>query len=330
MSSRPLPPQPEPWADPMVAQFPPHRSLSLSQATSPLPPSSYAFPAASSSSVSLPFSHYPPPPPPSITTFASPTLSQAPRASVARSRSGFSFLSKATSNATAWFSARKDATGTIYEVGRRPAGLKSEAAAMVSKIRTEEDSRKAAKQTEAKEAVISNINTLLSCGLPADCDVTLKKCGQICADGGLVLSVVLQEPLIDGKPPVYWAILNGPITSDPALHALVLSLLNICQPLQQTTIASIRLACMFTANNALLQHLFWHFTALSPLTRSDAILLSSAGGGDAVAVDEAQDGIGTFVARIQIRRFRLRMRVSKRVTVEFVTSGRPRLNLSFE
>jgi len=119
---------------------------------------------------------------------------------------------------------------------------------------------------------------------------------------------------------------NRPTTSlqssDAALHALVLSLLDIRQPLKETTIASIRLACMLTANNSLLQDLFWYFPALSPLTRSDALLLSSAGGGDVVDVDETQDGTGTFVARIQIRRFRLRMRVSKLVKVEFVTSDR--------
>jgi len=105
------------------------------------------------------------------------------------------------------------------------------------------------------------------------------------------------------------------------VHALVLSLLNNCLPLKETTIDSIRLACMLTSNNALLQHLFWHFPALSPLSPSDSILLGSAGGGDVITVDEMQDG-KTFVARIQIRRFRLRMRVRKLVKLEFVTSDR--------
>ncbi|KAI9441330.1 hypothetical protein H4582DRAFT_1368927 [Lactarius indigo] len=79
---------------------------------------------------------------------------------------------------------------------------------------------------------------------------------------------------------------------------------------------------MSTSNNSLLQHLFWHFPPLSPLSRSDAMLLSAAGGGDVIDVDERQDGIGAFVARIQIRRFRLRMRVSKLVKIEFITSDR--------
>ncbi|KAH9022455.1 hypothetical protein EDB84DRAFT_1274602 [Lactarius hengduanensis] len=198
---------------------------------------------------------------------------------------------------------------------------------MTTKIRTEEDPRIAVIRARASEAVKSRIQLLLSHDFPDDeYDTVLKECDQICANGGLDLSVVLQEPLIDGRPPVYWAILNRHVTtsrnSDAALHALVLSLLGTGQPLKETTITSIRLACMVTSNNTLLQHLFWHFPALSPLSRSDAMLLSSVGGGDVVDVDEAQDGTGTFVARIQIRRFRLRMRVSKLVKVEFVTSDR--------
>ncbi|KAI9441759.1 hypothetical protein H4582DRAFT_1763113, partial [Lactarius indigo] len=153
-----------------------------------------------------------------------------------------------------------------------------------------------------------------------------KKCTEICESGGLNLSEVLQEPLIDGKPPVYWAILNGPSTSsqgsDTTFDTLVVALLGACQPLKETTIASVRLACMLTSNNVLLQHLFRRFSALSPLTQGDTILLSSAGGGDVADVDEKQDGSGTFVARIQVRRFRLRMRVSKFIRIEFVTSDR--------
>ena len=194
----------------------------------------------------------------------------------------------------------------------------SEAAAIAAKTRVEEDSRK------AKEAVKLSIHSLLSRGLrDEECDAVLGECAQVCTSGGLNLSVVLQEPLVNGRPPVYWAILSGPTTTEAALHAFVLALLDHSQPLKETTIVSIRLACMLTSNNALLQHLFWHFPALSPLSQIDTMLLSSAAGGDVVDVTEAQDGIGAFVARIQIRRFRLRMRVSKLVKVEFVTSGRP-------
>ena len=339
--SRTLPATPEPWADPMVVQVPTSRFEFPSWVAASPPPlsssRSYYSASSSSHSHSHPIPALPPPLPPTVTTISLSTpRSRSPSFTKStKSRSGFSFstskLSKATRNATTWFTEHASRKGTAEAMlwndkKKRPIAV-SEAAAKVARIETEEELWRAAIQAEASEAVKSNMQSLLSCDLPnEEWNTVLQKCSQICANGGVDLSVVLQEPLIDGNPPVYWAILNGTTTSlqsDPApLHALVLSLLDICQPLKDTTIASIRLACMLTSNNVLLQHLFWHFPAISPLTRSDTMLLSSAGGGDIVDVNETHDGTGTFVARIQIRRFRLRMRVSKLVTVEFVTSGR--------
>ncbi|KAI9465806.1 hypothetical protein BJY52DRAFT_488129 [Lactarius psammicola] len=338
MPSRPLPVPPEPWVDPIIVQLPASRSQLIPRVTgSLLPPfpSPLSFTTASSSSLPLPLSPFPLPPQPPVVTLSSPTplRSRSPNFSTSRPRSAFPFsaskISKVTRNATAWFAehaARKDAAEAMFEdeqKGRRT--TKWEAAAKATEIRTEEDPRKAVIKAKANEAVKSSIQALLSCELPDEwCDTVLKKCDQICANGGLDLSAVLQEPIIDGKPPIYWAILNGPVTSsrrgEAALHALVLSLLDACQPLKKTTIASIRLACMSTSNNALLQHLFWHCPALSPLSRSDAMLLSSTGGRDIVDVDETD--IEAFVARVRIPRFRLRMRVSKFIKVEFVTSDR--------
>ena len=236
---------------------------------------------------------------------------------------------QANGNEAANSSIRHAAWGVVAETmfedeQQKQRTTESEAAAIATKARAEEDSRK------VKEAVKLSIHSLLSRGLrDEECDGVLGECAQMCTSGGLNLSAVLQEPLVNGRPPVYWAILSGPTTTETALHAFVLSLLDHSQPLKETTIASIRLACMLTSNNALLQHLFWHFPALSPLSQIDAMLLSSAAGGDIIDVTEAQDGIGAFVARIQIRRFRLRMRVSKLIKVEFVTSGRP-ANAFFE
>ena len=329
--SHSLPAQPEP-VDPIVPastyQFPSRVTAS----PPPLSSRSFATSSTFSYSQAYPLPPLPPLPPPKATAISLPT----PRSrslSATKPRSAFPFskskLSKATRNATAWFAehaTRKGPAEPMFEDGQ---GRRPTTADPATRIRTEEDTWEAMIQAKASEEVKSGIQSLLSRDLPnEEWNIVLQKCGQICANGGLDLSLVLQEPLIEGKPPVYWAILNRPATSlqnsDVDLHALVLSLLDICQPLKETTIASIRLACMLTSNNPLLQHLFWNFPALSPLTRSDAMLLgSAAGGGDIVDVDETHDGTGTFIARIQIRRFRLRMRVSKLVKVEFVTSGRP-------
>ncbi|KAF8257686.1 hypothetical protein EI94DRAFT_1708730 [Lactarius quietus] len=326
---------PEPWADvSFAAQVSAKQDQISSQVTGSTLSSSRSF-TGTSSSLSLSIPSFPPPPPiPPDINFSLPTPSRSKSASSRRSRSAFPFsaskLSKATRNATAWFSenaARKgtaDATFEDEQKKRRTA--ESGIAVNVTKVRAEGDDRGAGIRAQASEEVKLSIRTWLTRDFPnEECNAVLQKCDQICSSGGLDFSVVLQEPLIDGKPPVYWAILNGTASSrssNAALHALVLSLLECCQPLKEATIASTRLACMLTSNNALLQHLFWHFPALSPLTRSDAMLLSSGAGGDVVDVDETQDGTGTFGARIQIRRFRLRMRVSKFVKIEFVTSDR--------
>jgi hypothetical protein len=337
--SYPLPAPPELWAepwanDPFAAHVPANGPRFLSPVTASTLSSSPSFTGTSSSSLSLSIPAFPPPPIPLDSNFTFPAL-RSKSLSSRKSRSAFSLsaskLSKATRNATAWFSehaVRKSTADATSEEQKRQ-HTESEAVAQAVRMRADEDPRKAGIRTQASEAVKASIRSWLTRDFAnEESAAVLQKCGRICANSGLDLSVVLQEPLIDGKPPVYWAILNGTTasrTSDAALHAVVLSLLESCQPLKETTIDSIRLACMTTSNNVLLQHLFWHFPAISPLTRSDSMLLSSAAGGDIVDVDQTQDGTGAFVARIQIRRFRLRMRVSKLVKIEFVTSGRSRL-----
>ncbi|KAI9450559.1 hypothetical protein BJY52DRAFT_1301794 [Lactarius psammicola] len=315
---RPLPPLPGPRVDanpsdadvpvPLAGGSRPSLRVSTSASSSLRKPSSSSAPLPSSSSLSTPLS--PPVPSGSSSTRAPKHRSIIPFLSLLRpprTRSPTKHITYREAQSTVT-DARLQA-----EEAKRAAELEA-----ATRATAEEHSRLAATQSNAKEAVRSDVRSLLSRHLHSDedYDPIFKKCAQICKSGGLELSAVLQEPLIDGKPPVYWAILNGPSTSstqdsDAAFDTLVVALLGACQPLKETTITSVRLACMLTANNVLLQHLFRRFQALSPLTA-----------GDAVDVDETQDGTGTFVARIQVRRFRLRMRVSKLIKIEFVTSDR--------
>ncbi|KAH9039876.1 hypothetical protein EDB85DRAFT_228798 [Lactarius pseudohatsudake] len=321
---RPLPPLPEFRVDP------PNRSvanLSLASVSRP----SLRVSTSSSSSLFKPSASSAPLPssPPLVTPVSPPVPSSSSSTRPPRHRSLFSLLRPSRHRFPTKQIAEREAQASATdarlqaEEAKRTAELEA-----VKRAATEEHARLAATQSDAKEAIRSNVRSLLLRHLPSDedYDPIFKKCAEICESGGLNLSDVLQEPLIDGKPPVYWAILNGPSTSlqgsDAAFDTLVVALLGACQPLKETTITSVRLACMLTSNNVLLQHLFRRFPALSPLTPGDAILLSSAGGGDVADVDEKQDGSGTFVARIQVRRFRLRMRVSKLIRIEFVTSDR--------
>ncbi|KAH9980671.1 hypothetical protein BJV74DRAFT_97884 [Russula compacta] len=194
--------------------------------------------------------------------------------------------------------------------------------------RGHEVAHQAVSQAEAKEVVQSSIRSLLVLSNSSDEDriSAFSRCLQVCKNSGLDFSAVLQEPLIEEQTPVYWAILNRPAASseadDAALDSLIVALLTACGSLNETTMASVRLACMLMSNNTLLQRLFWQFPGLSPLSTSDSMLLRPSGGGDVVDVEQTRDGTGAFVASIKLPRFRLRMSVSKVVKAEFVTSER--------
>ena len=232
-------------------------------------------------------------------------------------------LSKSSRKATAQSAkqtAGKDSEETIVRI--------AEEAAAGQFPRDENAARHAAAQAEARERVRSSIHTLLFRGLTSDEEriSVFSKCARVCMDCDLDFSAVLQEPLIEGQIPVYWAILNRPATSpevnDDASNALIFTLLNASGSIKKTTSDSVRLACMWMSNNALLQHLFWQFPGLSPLSMSDRMLLGPTGG-DVVNVEETRDGSGAFVAHVNIRRFRLRMNSSKLIIIEFITFGRP-------
>ena len=210
-----------------------------------------------------------------------------------------------------------------------------EAAGQFTKEIDENAARYTAAQAEARERVRSSIHSLLFRGLTSDEErvSVLSKCARVCKDCGMDFSAVLQEPIIEGQIPVYWAILNRPATSaevdEDASNALIFTLLNASGSLSKTTSDSVRLACMWTSNNALLQHLFWQFPGLTPLSMSDRMLLGP-NGGDFVHVEETRDGSGAFIAHVSIRRFRLRMNSSKLIKIEFITFGRPYYSLAAE
>lgn len=250
-------------------------------------------------------------------------------APIAKSRSVFyplSKLSKPFRKATA--QSPKEAAGKTSEEETVIRIAEEEPAGHFSRERDENGPSLTAAQAETRERVRSSIHSLLFRGIISDEEriSAFSKCARVCKDCGLDFSALLQEPLIEGQIPVYWAILNRPATppevDDDDLNALIFTLLNASGSLKKTTNDSVRLACMWTSNNTLLQDLFWKFPGLSPLSMSDRMLLGPTGG-DVVNVEETRDGSGTFVAQVNIRRFRLRMNSSKLIKVEFITFGRP-------
>lgn len=248
---------------------------------------------------------------------------------IVKSRSGFNPFSalKLKSSRKATAQSAKQAAGKVGKV-RDETIAEEEAGNQISGERNEYVAPYTAVQTEARECVRSSIHTLLFRGLTSieERMSVFSKCARVCKDCDLDFSSILQEPLIEGQIPVYWAILNRPAKSpgvdDDASNALIFTLLNASGQLMKTTSDSVRLACMWTSNNALLQHLFWQFPGLSPQSMSDRMLLGPTGG-DVVNVEETRDGSGAFVAHVNIRRFRLRMNSSRLIKTEFITFGRP-------
>lgn len=203
----------------------------------------------------------------------------------------------------------------------------SRAAQEAARIEEEKMMRVTMAQEETKGHVRSHLQIFLSTEPPSEEELSavFYTCIEACKTVGLDFPTVLQEPLIEGQPPIYWAILNRPSTHGnrgTSHDSLVFALLEACQPLNSSTFTAVRLACTTASDNTLLQRLFRYIPGLSPLSPSDTMLLAPLKESDVVEVMETRDGTGTFIAHIRILRFRLRMRVSKCVVVEFVASER--------
>jgi hypothetical protein len=112
--------------------------------------------------------------------------------------------------------------------------------------------------------------------------------------------------------------------ADP--QALALTLVDFSRPLQSSTVIEVRNACVTVSDNALFQRLCRHFQEFSHTSDTDVMLLCGSDVEDNIVVEELRGDARVFVARFELARFRLRMRVAKRVCAEFVAHGRTRLH----
>jgi len=153
----------------------------------------------------------------------------------------------------------------------------------------------------------------------------------VCAANDVDFAAFLQEPVLAGHLPVYWAIVKRPAVVQRQLegdahgddpYTLVLTLLDFARPLRSDTVIAARQACMTVSDNTLFRRLCRRFEEFAPLSASDAMLLDGSDTEDNVVVEELHGDDEAFVARIEIAQFRLRMRVIKRVCVEFITRDR--------
>ena len=199
---------------------------------------------------------------------------------------------------------------------------------------------KTAKQV--RSATQEFLRDLLSKARPSEHEwiSLLSNCADTCNTHGLNFSALLQEPFVEGRLPVYWAILKRPPAtaaaavaktdhSSPAGNsdpdALVLAILDASLPINIASVADARLACVTVSDNALFVRLGQRYEAFSPRTGPDRVLLGGSDTVDTVLVEEAR-GSGSnvsaaFTVRFSITQFQLRMRVSKQARIEFIARG---------
>ena len=168
----------------------------------------------------------------------------------------------------------------------------------------------------------------------SECVSVLHSCSDTCAEHGLDLSSILQEPFIEAHTPVYWAIVRRPVTSvgstssrhelDAEVDALPMALLTLSKPITAQTISDVRSACTSASDNAFFQRIRRQFTAFESLSGADEMILGRHGESEArdvVDVEElSEDAIG-FTAAIELAHFHTRMRVSKAIKVDFIARG---------
>jgi hypothetical protein len=156
----------------------------------------------------------------------------------------------------------------------------------------------------------------------------LESCAAACANFNLSLSSLLQERFIEGHTPIYWAIIKRPAEtsiiddSDGApIPDFLTTLISFADPLTPETKSEIRLACLLTSDQALFQRLRL-LPEFSPLSGTDQILLGASMPPDGIVVDDVPgDDEGSFVVHFEVVQFQQRMRVSKRVALEFIARG---------
>ncbi|KAJ7730358.1 hypothetical protein DFH07DRAFT_848780 [Mycena maculata] len=157
------------------------------------------------------------------------------------------------------------------------------------------------------------------------CDGILQSCSEICVDHSLNLPSLLQQPYIEDHTPLYWAIVKRPADqSEPApfeTPPLIRALLLYSAPLKESTLRDIRLACLHTCDQWLFQSLRMspEFCALS---HKDQLLLGVQVPPDTIAVSTPPRHDAPFTVDFELAHFQRRMRVSRRVTLDFISHAR--------
>ncbi|KAG6888355.1 hypothetical protein C0995_009048 [Termitomyces sp. Mi166 len=158
----------------------------------------------------------------------------------------------------------------------------------------------------------------------------LESCAEACSGYDLTLSSILQEKSIEGHTPMYWAIVKRPPDGDEersgngnanGIPDLLTALISYATPLNPTTIADIRHACLLTSDQLLFQRLCMS-PEFSPLSGTDEMLLGATIPPDAISVENVAGDEGAFTVNFEIAQFQKRMLISKRIQLDFIARGK--------
>ncbi|KAI0289355.1 hypothetical protein BC826DRAFT_914600 [Russula brevipes] len=279
-----------------------------------LPPSRSQLPERNASLATLP------PPPPSPPPVVEETPAGCPDPPSAPSSSRPSILTRLSRKRrpTPAEEARLAAEREAAEKEARQRTAEEQARVLAQKEKTRQDTR---------EWVLNTLRALLSLDISSEdeCRSVLRNCAEVCTRRNIDFPALLQEPVMVDHLPVYWAIVKRSGMqqregTDP--QALALTLVDFSRPLQSATVMGARNACVTVSENALFQRLCKRFKEFSRTTDTDMMLLSGSEVEDNIVVEELRDDPRAFVVHFELARFRLRMRVAKRVCAEFVARDR--------
>jgi hypothetical protein len=173
---------------------------------------------------------------------------------------------------------------------------------------------------EVKETVTNLVRDIVKSPDAAALSV-LQNCAEACESHSLSFPAILQEPSIEGHSALYWAIIKRPRSLPGAAGMeLVQAMLVLAAPLSAAAASDVRLACLQTSDEVLFQRLR-RMPPFSPLSGTDAMLLGEDMASDEVVVEELPGNQGEFMATFRIPHFQKRMRISKRVSLEFIARG---------
>ncbi|KAF7308463.1 hypothetical protein HMN09_00695200 [Mycena chlorophos] len=138
----------------------------------------------------------------------------------------------------------------------------------------------------------------------------LKSCSEACTANGLSISSLLQEPSVEGHTPLYWAIVKRNSSDATTSENLLTTLLSLSSPLTPATISD-----PFSSGSA-------PPPDFSPLSPTDQLILDASSTPDRITVENVPNDEFAFGVDFSVVRFQTRMRVSKKIELDFIARGR--------